>query len=447
MKYNGKKIQWLLEEVKDLKAQGVIDNGTETKLHDYYASHLDENQASKTLSAVLTVLASLLVVAGIILLIGFNWNAMPKPVKTVLAVLLTLIPAGLCFYRLFLSKTPLQAGLKEGLALFWALAFGGTVAAIAQIYNLPQNTESFLLIWSISSLLIVYLLDSLSAAILYLVLIIVYSSVMQMDGKVGLYFAPLFLALVPHYALVFRKESQTRTTLYNYFLIFGLVTGLGISLEKNVPGLWIIVYSSLFSVFYLYSGLFENKKKEESLFYSPLLVAGIIGTAVLAFIFSWQWPWKDIGWNYYRHEIKFHDLGSIYDYILSGILGLSSIALLIFSIIKKKALNYFIASFGLIIAIFYFLISIYEITLLASWAINLFILCLCVNGFYIGCRNKSLLSINASMVFLTITIVSRFFDENMSLLWRGVIFIICGILIYIINHALSENFKSKGKSI
>jgi uncharacterized membrane protein len=446
-KYSGKKIQWLLGEVRDLRKEGVIDEGTETKLLGYYQGRIDLNSAGKTVSSLLTVLASLFVIGGIILLIGFNWHAIPQMVKTGLVSLLTLVPMGICFYRLFISRNPMTSGLREGLSLFWALGFGATVAAVGQIYNLPQNNEVFLLTWSLSSLLIIYMMDSISVVIVYLVLIIGYCTALQIDSKIGLYFAPLFLALVPHYLRVYRKESQVRSTLYNYFLIFGLSTGLGISLEKNVPGLWIIAYSSLFSIFYIYSLLFENKDREESLFYSPSLIAGVTGTAVLAFLFSWQWPWHDIGWRFYRHDSRFHELASIYDYVLTSVLWLSSIGLLILSIVRKKMQNIVIASFGLVMALLYVFISFNEISLLASWGTNLFILCLCINAFYNGYRSKSLLSINAGMVFLTITIVSRFFDEYLSLFWRGIIFIVCGILIYIVNRTLSKNFKAKGKSL
>ena len=430
---NNKEIRWFLNELPVLTKEKIIDYSIEKKLAEYYLTKIKKIDTNKIVFTVLSIIASLFIIGGIILLIGYNWSALTQEVKTAIAFFLLLISQGLSLYFLFISKKELHAAVKEGISLFWAISFGAAVAAIGQIYHIPADTEKFIFIWCISSLVIIYVFNSLSVVALYLYLSITLISIMQNNDSVGLFFLPLLAVLIPHYLKEYKNYSSIRAALYNYFLITATIIGLGISLEKNIPGLWIVCYSSLFVFYYLLGILYENKEKEESLFYSPLKIAGIIGAAVFAYLLSWEWAWEEIGWFHYRVGEKFHDLASIYDYSISGLLPLLGIFLAFLIIKKKKFFNYILSSFGLLIVFLYLFVTYTENTLAVTWIINLYILTLALYGFYAGYKKNSLLTININMLFLTTTIVSRFFDENMSLLGRGIVFIICGIIILLVN--------------
>jgi uncharacterized membrane protein len=449
------KIKWLLGELDGLKNNGIIDENHFFRIKNYYSSIMASSNPKNVIFIVLTILSAILVSGGMILLFGYNWNLLSQTFKTVLIFLLLIVPQSVLFYLLFFKKE-IHTGLKEGLSLILAVAFGASMALIGQVYNIEPDVNRFLLVWSISTLFIVYLFDSLSAVALYITLIITFTTTMQNSGGVGCYFLPMLLALLPHYIFNYRKStaiqssiySEVRSTIYNYFLIAASVIGLGISFEKNIPGLWIIGYANLFVIYYLSGEIFENRGGGLSLFYSPLKVSGIIGISVLAFIFSWSWPWQEIGWDHYRTGGKFIYLASFYDYSFCLLSMLASIALIIIAVRKKlKDVHYVMASFFLVISAFFIVSSVSVKTFIPTWGTNFFILLMCAYGFFLGYRSRSLLATNLSMIFLTVTIVSRFFDETMSLFWRGIIFIVCGILIFFINFKFIKNLKETNGSI
>lgn len=436
-------IKKLLAELPGLREQSLIDGRTEERLRAYYRAKLESHDSKGLVFIFLTLLASLFIIGGIILLIGYNWGGLSQPVKTVLVFVLLLLAQGAGFWLMNLYKGRVHLAAREGVAIFWAIAFGASVALMGQIFHIPADYERFYLVWSISSLLLIYLFNSLAVVTLYMGLIITLASHMQNDYKTGLLFIPLFLAVIPHYVLVYRKESHLRATLYNYILVGGATIGLGISMEKSVPGLWIVAYSSMFVIFYLFARLFENKKREESLFYSPMLVSGVLGIAILAFIFSAEWAWDNIGFSYYRKELRFHEWASIFDYIICVVFPLTG-ALMGGLLLKRgKRFNPVLAGFGILIIPLYLITSYWEVTLTATWTINLYIAVLSLYGLYSGYKRGSLLLLNSSMVLFTATLLYRFFDEDMSLLVRGIVFIICGAAILAVN-LLFINKKKRG---
>ncbi len=438
----------LLDELPSLRRQEIIDAETEDRLRAYYAERAARSSAAAALPTLVSVLAALLLVGGTILLIGYNWAAIPKSGKTVLVVLLTLVPMLLSLHLLFIRKKPPSRGRKESLALFWAVAFGATVAAIGQIHQIPSDPESFLLVWSLSTLGIVYLLDSLAAAALYLVLGISLAASMQLDGGVGLAFPLLFAALLPYASTVLRSGSAERAAAIRYLLTAGAVAGLGVSFEKNLPGLWLVAYASLFSIFSLAGSMPARREvpagDRPQPAGSPFFPAGVLGTGALAFLLSWEWPWEEIGWAAYRTGERFHDPASIFDYTLTAGLLVGAAGLFAIAHSRRNVPNYPLVLFGPIMAVLYLFTAATGLSMIAPWLVNLFIVSLCAAGCYRGFRDGSLLSVNASMLFLTLTIVSRFFDEDMSLLWRGVVFLACGLLLVLVNRFLVRYLARRG---
>ena len=74
---------------------------------------------------------------------------------------------------------------------------------------------------------------------------------------------------------------------------------------------------------------------------------------------------------------------------------------------------------------------------------NIYILLLCGYSFYIGFKNKSLITVNSAMFLLFLTIITRFFDSDISSLIRGISFIITGIIILCINMILVKKLKKE----
>lgn len=443
---NNNKIKWLLNEIPLLKNENIIDENTSKKLANYYSSKISEVNILKLLVISLGILSGLLILGGIILIIIiYNWFIFTKEMKTVVAYLILLIPQIMCGYLLFKSKN--SKIKKEIFSLILSISFGVSVAFIGQIYQLPSNIELFLILWSISTIFIIYIFNSLSSVSLYIILIISLASNMQLNDKVGLLFYPFFLLLIPFYYIENKKNNYLRVILFDYFLLAGIITGLGITMEKTVPGLWLVAYSNLFVILYLFSITF--KSIEDSLFLSPFKVAGVVGIGILAYIYTYIWPWEEIGWSYYRNDIKFHDLAALFDYAVCILFPLISIFFGYLAIKKKKLKNYIFVLFGFLIIILFFIVSFSDSKFLNEhlpvWIMNIYILILSGYSFYIGFKNKSLLTVNSAMFLLFLTVITRFFDSDISSLIRGFAFIITGIIALCINLILAKKLKKAVK--
>lgn len=434
-------IRWFLGELDTLVQKGIIDSNASQRLRDHYSSRLAVYNPQRTIFSFISILSALLVTGGCILLFGYNWEILSQLTKTILVFVVLLIPQGGCLYLLLQKKKIPGTAATESLSFILAAIFGAAMAVTGQIYNLEPNTAAFLSIWCASTLLLIYIFDSLTCVSLYLILVICLITETQNNGGVGFYFVFMLATLIPHYLVIAKEQNPARTALYNYFLLAASIVGLGISFEKNVPGLWIIGYANLLALYYLSGELFENKDKL-SLVYSPLKLSGVLGIAVLAFLFSWQWPWEEIGPKFYRNSERFHELASSYDYAFCVISTIASSVMAYMTLRKNgKAINPVLLLFPVLVIAFYIANANMEYPLVSTWGMNIYILLLCGYGFVLGYRKHSFVLINLSMLFLTLTIVSRFFDESMSLLGRGIVFILCGVIMFAINFTLVRNLK------
>ena len=222
---NINKIKWLLNEINFLKENKIINDKDGDKLKNYYTEKIHiikkakSNLFIKILFFSLGILASLSIVGGITLVVvNFNWRLLSKELKTFLSFLLLVIPQAIAGYILCFKKKE-SVLLKEIFSIVLSIMFGITIAFIGQIYQLSSDIESFLLTWSISTLFIIYLFNSLSCTVFYLVLIISLSSVMQLNGKIGLVFYPLIAGLIPFYIIEFRKNSIFRIKILDFLSI------------------------------------------------------------------------------------------------------------------------------------------------------------------------------------------------------------------------------------
>lgn len=67
--------------------------------------------------------------------------------------------------------------------------------------------------------------------------------------------------------------------------------------EMVLPGLWVVVYSGLFTVLYLAGARWFNQG--ESAFVRPFHTVGSVGIAVLTLLFTFEFPWEEA---YRRHS-------------------------------------------------------------------------------------------------------------------------------------------------
>lgn len=421
------KIYWFLGQLSTLKENNIIDDSTEGKLTEYYRRQIDiiknqndeknKNRGFKAVIVILSIISSIFISGGIILLIAYNWRAIPRSVKTFCAFLILLTPQILSLYFTSLRKDRITKGLSEGLGLLWAVLFGGMVAFIGQIYKLPSNFGSFMLIWALSTLIIAYIFRSLSSFTLFLVMIVTHTIYSQSTEGVGILFYPLFFSIIPFYVMEERGKNIHRILYVKYLLIATLVSTLGVSLEKAVPGLWIPVYFNLFVLFFLVGSFLENREK--NILYSPFKIAGTIGVYTTVFLLINPYFWKNIGWNFYRAGGRFNEYASIFDYGAAVIL----IALNIYIFFKKfyhpKKISpniFFFSISALTVTVLYVLSSFNFLTALtASRIVSLVLLFVTAGYFYVGWSKEQKSSVlqNSLIFFLLLPVAVIFIAHGL----------------------------------
>ena len=377
-------VDWLLGELKVLVEKGVVSSEVSTKISDYYKnaessatpaqSNAVEKEApsakesvtaagekkdgdniyklinernkksaptipaltTEQIPVVLSVMASILIAAGVISLIAYNWNAIPRFAKAVAAFVMLLAVQGLGCLVFFKKNLICKKHWREGSAVLWSLLFGGAVAFISQICRLPGNTSGFFFVWSISSILIMYAMNSTGVFFFALAQSVAYALSYNSAGGGAFGFYLLFAAIFP-----FARQKKYGMRL----MLCVAATMLAVVLEKGIPGLW-IVCSVSFTVLCLEYAIAHGDRFIERLSFA--------GLCILLLLLTINGFWEGIGWKYLRND--YNRMGSIMDCILALGLTIAALAYPLLPVLKgkKKASVELAYSFcALLVAILY----------------------------------------------------------------------------------------------
>src|SRR5437763_4800068 len=150
-------IRWLLAELPELVRSGVLNHETADALQRHYSSHPggEPRRIGFILSAVL---GSLLIGAGIILLVAHNWDFLSRPVRCATAFMPLILSQTLAVFVLIRRKG--SAPWRETAAIFNVAAIGTAIALVSQTYQIQGDFARFILVWMILSLPIVYLFQT-----------------------------------------------------------------------------------------------------------------------------------------------------------------------------------------------------------------------------------------------------------------------------------------------
>jgi uncharacterized membrane protein len=436
-KISDKHRQWLLGELPLLESAGVLTPEAAGGLRAYYAA----NTRSGLHWAVIAfaVLGSLLIGSGIILLFAHNWDAFSRPVRAALSFAPVALGAALSFAALARGG----AAWREGAGLFHSLGVGASVALIGQTYHLPSDMPGFLLAWALLILPLALLLRSVGATLIYLALVCGWSGVAQHTYGQAAAFWPLILPPAAWLAHRLRTDRGSPATSALFAgLLLALCVGTGIAFERTVPGLWIVAYAALLSGASLLGlRLYGDAEGWNNI---PK-AAGVFGTLVLAYLFTWSDMWRNIGWEHLRHDWGFRTWGVWLD----GGVTLALLAGWAFSaphaFRRASAETVALAGFPLIATFGYALASLAERSqALAAMLFNLFLLFLGLMYIALGCRSLRLRQLNLGMATVALLLVTRFFDTDFPYWVRGVVFIVLGAVFLAVNLVMARRKQQKG---
>lgn len=251
------KVEWLRTQIDDWKRNKIVDEETAGRINNYYLQKESKNNEavlnvlktdfnsafgtqkndktnkskiaanSFVVPLVLSIISAVLIGAGIISLIAYNWASISRVSKTVWAFIIAFLPVVLLIPS---AVKPEKEGFlykkvtKELLVCLWVILAGGAIEFLCQIYLLPMSWATVFLLWFVISLLVLVSTKSYGALGLTAILLAAYC----ISTKQIFPYIPV-ASLVLWYGLKKKKEIFTVTS--------GLLLSI-IAISLCIPEIW-----------------------------------------------------------------------------------------------------------------------------------------------------------------------------------------------------------------
>ena len=273
---------WVDEEIIDpQQAQAICQR---------YGADFEQARNSSFAYNILISLGFLFVGVALIILIGANWQEIPRGVRMWGLISLT-VSTQLLAVRQYLSNEPPPIGLF----LLGNLFFGASIILIAQVYHLGEHMPDGIFWWALGSLPFAVLTRSPWLTLFSLVLGIIWFFV-----EAGMHFNPVLFPLfilAAIWVLVVGSQSVVLflTTLFS----------IGLYLEYNFSEYWnnqhsfdflienAVISVGLFILAYAFSYWLRLRGTVKALDYAAVLSVWVLRFALLMlFILSFEEPWR-----------------------------------------------------------------------------------------------------------------------------------------------------------
>lgn len=444
-----RQIRWLAQEIETWRNEGVVDAATAARLRARYAGAVAAETPWGRI--IFGSLGALLVGLGIIALLAANWGDLGRTTRAVIAFVPLVVCAGL--YLAGYRRGWQARAFLEPLGIFWSLAIGAGMALTAQTYHLTDDPEQFTLVWTLLLLPVCYATRALAPVAGYFAGLLTWVSMSQLAGGVGLWYWPLAAIVVPLiYSVAREPDAAARSTWMLWAAALSCTAALGVTLEKSLPGLWMIVYTGAFSALLL-GGELRNGG-ERGWWRNPLRTLGGGGLAVVLYMLIFMWPWEDVGWNHWRSDLSHHRWATCFDFALAVALPVAAAFLLVLAFRRAPRRKWH----GVPLAPAWALwgaapfVTAVAYTMAAhggrgGWpallmAVYLAGLGLATLGEGLSARRMGAINLGV-LVFLAV-IIGKFFSSDYGFTAKGIAFIVCGGAFLAANLAASRHMRRKG---
>lgn len=427
-----REIRWVLTEIESWQAEGVVSAQTAAALRARYSA--EQSAGSTWGRIILTVFGVSLLGLGLIALLAANWESLTRPVRVVLAFLPLLISVAL--YGMGVMKAWRSRAFLEPLGAFWGLSIGVGISLIAQTYQISGNPENFALTWSLLLLPVIWATQAVLPVIGYYVGLLVWVLLFKMvDGFVCHYW---FFALlgVPVIRDVVRETTcGVRGQLMLWGAVGSALAALGITLEKQIPGLWIIIYTALFSLVWLL-GICIEKQASGGIFNTPLRTLGGVGLFVVLYLLMFRWPWS---FEHAFRALESYRSWVTWSYDLALAVAAPAAATVawmkVWRCTRQEAWSWLPLLWGsafIVVAAIYVLSWFCMADEHGIWASVLVLAYLSLLGFgtlLTGIRQRAMAQMKWGVYVLVLIVLGKFFSSEMTFTTKGIAFIACGAIL------------------
>ncbi|MBI2441321.1 MAG: DUF2157 domain-containing protein, partial [Lentisphaerae bacterium] len=363
-----------------------------------------------------------------IMVLGYNWDQLSRGARAVISFIPLAIAQALCGWMLGTGRR--SAAWREGVGTLLVLALGASLALIAQTYNLGGTWQDFMLTWMLLSLPVVYLLQSAACGMWFMAGITAWLTG-SWDHSHVLGFWPLLAAVMPFIVWKIRGNQDGPGVIFlTLTLIICMGIALGFSLSKDIAVLWIQAYAAFFAVLFLIGA--ARFSATPGAWQIPMLAIGAGGTAIMAFLLTFQWPWHHLPPLALFTKATLHQPATVLTLSIIAALMLAAVALWAGAVRRR---DFFLQLYGAFpfMTLLGYALAFRKVPLLCALLFNAYFLALALLPLIKGIKTSRLGLLNVGMLMLMTLILARFFDAKVSLLVKGVTFILAGIVFLTIN--------------
>ncbi|MEY2501381.1 MAG: hypothetical protein QOI07_1715 [Verrucomicrobiota bacterium] len=433
----------LLADLPELVATGVLTPEAADALRQHYSS--PPSEAPRRLGFILSaILGSLLVGAGIVLLVAHNWDFISRPIRCGIALTPLVLSQALAIFVLL--RRGQSTAWRETAAIFNVAAIGTAMELVSQTYQIQGDFARFILVWMFLALPIVCLFQTSVGLSAYFV----GATVWVVSSKHGDFFGAhpndlwawplLFLGLPAFVMLLRQNRNGYGTLLATTALAIACAFSLGQTDDIGAQSFWRCSFAAYWSLVYLVGVVsFDDWRSTRS---HPFVAIGWIGILSMAAFLSFQDQWRNRQWQNAVDFVPRH----YPDLLAAGIqLGWILAALLFagYALWKKRESNLAPAVVTPIVVIGWLIARQTGDGLVPFLCLNFFLLALGVYTLLRGIRSGRVFEANLGMVVVAVLATARFFDTDLEFVVRGIAFIAIGIGFLVTNLVV---FKRKARA-
>lgn len=420
-----KAIRWLYSELADLVAANVISLDTADALRRHYGDIPPTMRKTHAALLIFGTLGAALIGLGIILIFAFNWDDLSRATKTVISF--APLIGGQFVGAWTLAKRRESVAWREGAATFLTIAFGATTGLISQVYHVGGDLKTFVLTWMLCTIPVAYLLEASTPVALYMIGIVSWAGMTRAAGGNAVGFWLLALAPAGHVVAALRRDFYSaRSLALSWVYTLCCATAIGMTMGWTIPGLWIVVYSNLFAAMYLAGGIWFADA-ESSFRERPLHTVGTVGIVVTAMILSFEVTWRVVRWDAPRPTPHGDAWATATDYGCLTVVVAAALLLLALAHRhgKRSLLTY--GSLSILATIAFSLAASGVEAKTIAIGFNIYLFACGIATVMAGIQRSRLSVMNGGLLLITFVITSRFFDSNLDIFAKGLVFIAVGV--------------------
>jgi hypothetical protein len=422
-------IRWLRAELPKLVSTGVVTADAAEAIERHYAAELPEEP--RRLGFILSaILGSLLVGAGIILLVAHNWDFLSRPIRCAIAFTPLVLSQALATF--VLARRSESTPWRESAAILNVAAIGTAMALVSQTYQIQGDFARFIFVWMLLAIPVVYLLRTSAGLSAYFVGTMVWVLSSKTGDLFGvrpndLWVWPLiFLGLPAFIELLRRNRNGFGTLLAAASLALAAAFALGATDSLGAQSFWRCVFAAFWSLVYLAgAGYFKDWHPTRA---HPFVAIGWIGILSLTIFLSFKDSWRSNQWQTAVDAVARHYPDALAVGIQIGWV-LAAVLLGAYTSWKefRNRVNLAPAFLAPVVLVAWGIAKQTRNSLLPSLLLNLFGLALGLFTLIRGVSAGRIYEANLGMVVIAALALARFFDSDFEFVIRGIAFIAVGL--------------------